>query len=110
MKCKGSECVEKEHEIVRAVYAAKEDNKAADDLIRRYIPFIRAESSKFLGRFCTDSDDEYSIAMIAFHEAIVGYSRERGAFLKYAGMLIRSRLTDYARKEMRHRVASNKTV
>ena len=94
--------MEKEHEIVRAVYAAKEDNRAADDLIRRYIPFIRAESSKFLGRFCTDSDDEYSIAMIAFHEAILGYSRERGAFLGYAGLLIRSRLTDYARKESRH--------
>ena len=94
--------MEKEHEIVRAVYAAKEDNAAADELIRRYIPFIRAESSKFLGRFCTDSDDEYSIAMIAFHEAIQGYSRERGAFTKYAALLIRSRLTDYTRKEMRH--------
>ena len=94
--------MEKEHEIVRAVYAAKEDNSAADELIRRYIPFIRAESSKFLGRFCTDSDDEYSIAMIAFHEAVLGYSRERGPFLKYAALLIRSRLTDYARKESRH--------
>lgn len=94
--------MEKEHEIIRAVYTAKEDNAAADDLIRRYIPFIRAEGSKFMGRFCTDSDDEYSIAMIAFHEAIVGYSRERGAFLKYAALLIRSRLTDYARKESRH--------
>lgn len=94
--------MEKEHEIIRAVYAAKEDNNAADELIRRYIPFIRAESSKFLGRFCTDSDDEYSIAMIAFHEAILGYSRERGAFLKYAALLIRSRLTDYFRKESRH--------
>ena len=94
--------MEKEHEIIRAVYAAKDDNAAADDLIRRYIPFIRAEASKFLGRFCTDSDDEYSIAMIAFHEAIVGYSRERGAFLKYAALLIRSRLTDFTRKESRH--------
>ena len=94
--------MEKDHEIVRAVYAAKESNQAADELIRRYIPFIRAESSKFLGRFCTDSDDEYSIAMIAFHEAIESYSRERGAFLKYAGLLIRSRLTDYSRKEKRH--------
>lgn len=91
-----------EHEIVQAVYKAKENNDAADDLIRRYIPFIRAEASKFLGRFCTDSDDEYSIAMIAFHEAIMSYSWERGAFLKYAALLIRSRLTDYARKETRH--------
>lgn len=94
--------MEKDHEIVQAVYAAKEDNQAADDLIRRYIPFIRAESSKFMGRICTENDDEYSIAMIAFHEAILGYSRERGAFLKYAALLIRSRLTDEYRKEKRH--------
>lgn len=91
-----------DYEIVRAVYAAKEDNEAADQLIRQYIPYIRAEASKFAGRICTESDDESSIAMIAFHEAILGYSRERGAFLKYAAMLIRSRLTDYARKETRH--------
>lgn len=94
--------MEAEHEIVRAVYAAKEDNGAADDLIRRYIPYIRAESSKFMGRICTESDDEFSIAMIAFHEAVQGYSRERGAFLPYAAVLIRNRLIDYSRKEKRH--------
>lgn len=94
--------MEKVHEIVRAVYAAKENNDAADDLIRRYIPYIRAESSKCMGRICTESDDEFSIAMIAFHEAILGYSWERGAFLPYAAMLIRNRLIDYARKEKRH--------
>ena len=37
----GSEAMETNHEIVRAVYAARESNEAADDLIRRYIPFIR---------------------------------------------------------------------
>ncbi|MBQ6710968.1 MAG: hypothetical protein IJN18_01425, partial [Clostridia bacterium] len=63
----------------------------ADDLIRDYIPFIRSEASKCISRLCTEQDDEYSIAMIAFHEAILGYERGRGAFLSYASMLIRSR-------------------
>ena len=40
--------------------------------------------------------------MMAFHEAIGGYSRTRGSFLKYAAMLIRSRLVDYSRREQRH--------
>ena len=40
--------------------------------------------------------------MMAFHEAIGGYSRIRGSFLKYAAMLIRSRLVDYSRREQRH--------
>lgn len=95
--------MEKEHRIVQAVYEAKEDNQKADDLIRHYMPFIRAEASRFLGRTCTDSDDAFSIAMIAFHEAILGYNRLRGAFLSYAALLIRSRLTDAQRKEDRHR-------
>lgn len=40
--------------------------------------------------------------MMAFYEAIGGYSRTRGAFLKYASMLIRNRLIDDSRKERRH--------
>lgn len=91
-----------EHQIIRAVYAAKEDLQKADDLIRDYIPFIRSEASKCISRFCTEQDDEFSIAMIAFHEAILGYERTRGAFLSYAAMLIRSRIIDYQRKETRH--------
>ena len=89
-------------QMVKEVYEAKQDPRKADDLIRRYIPFIRAEASKVISRLCTEQDDEYSIAMIAFHEAIVGYEKSRGAFLGYAAMLIRSRIIDYLRKEARH--------
>lgn len=91
-----------EHQIIKLVYAAKEDSRKADDLIERYIPFIRSEASKFLSRLCTDQDDEYSIAMMAFYEAVLGYEQGRGAFLSYAAMLIRSRLIDHQRKEARH--------
>lgn len=94
--------MEKDRHILRAVYEAKENNQKADDLIRKYIPFIRAEASKFMGRLCTENDDEFSIAMIAFHEAILGYDRLRGAFLSYAATLIRSRLIDEYRREQRH--------
>ena len=91
-----------EHQIIKAVYAAKENSRKADDLIRDYIPFIRSEATKFMSRLCTDQDDEYSIAMMAFYEAIMGYERGRGTFLSYAALLIRSRLIDYSRKEARH--------
>lgn len=92
----------REHQIIQVVYAAKEDLQKADDLIRAYIPFIRSEASKCTARLCTEQDDVFSIAMIAFHEAILGYERSRGAFLSYAAMLIRSRIIDYQRKEHRH--------
>ena len=35
-----------EHKIVEQVYASKEDIRAADDLIRAYLPFIKAENGK----------------------------------------------------------------
>ena len=92
-----------EHKIIQQVYAAKEDIQAADQLIGTYMPFIKAETARFLKRPPIEGhDDELSIAMIAFHEAIGGYSRTRGAFLKYATALIRNRLIDYSRREHRH--------
>ena len=37
-----------EHKIIQQVYEAKKDVQAADQLIRTYMPFIRAETAKFL--------------------------------------------------------------
>ena len=91
-----------EHVIIKEVYAAKVDVEKADDLIRRYMPFIKAEASRQTGRVCTEQDDEHSIAMIAFYEAIMGYEKERGSFMRYASMLIRSRIIDHKRKETKH--------
>ncbi len=94
-----------EHHIIRQVYEAKEDTQAADRLIGAYMPFIKVETAKFLNRPPMEGqDDELSIAMIAFHEAIGRYSRGRGTFLKYAAVLIRNRLIDYERREKRHRL------
>ena len=93
-----------EHEIVRQVCLAKDDPDAADQFLRDYMPFIRSETSRFLQRFpSAEYDDELSVAMMAFHEAITGYAKGRGAFLQYAAMLIRNRLIDYHRREKRHR-------
>ncbi len=84
------------------VYAAKGDSLLADELIRAYLPFIRSEASKAVNRVVTDRDDEMSVAMIAFHEAIESYSRLRGAFLSYAAVVLRRKLIDYYRREKRH--------
>lgn len=90
-------------EIIRQVTAAKENTQEADMLIRTYMPFIKAETAKFLHRPPVEgNDDELSIAMIAFHEAIRGYSTTRGPFLRYASLVIKSRLIDYRRREARH--------
>ena len=91
------------HKILKSVYEAKTDSQKADDFIRSYIPFIRSEASKAVARQCTEHDDEYSIAMMGFYEAIMSYERFRGTFLPYASTVIKSRLIDYNRKESRHK-------
>ena len=91
-----------DHEIIALVSAAKGDSLAADELVRKYLPFIRAETARHIRRGVTDSDDEFSIAMMAFHEAVLAYERLRGAFLPFAARAIRSRIIDYQRRELRH--------
>ena len=92
-----------DHEIIALVSAAKGDSLAADELVRKYLPFIRSETAKHIRRGVTDSDDEFSIAMMAFHEAVLAYERLRGAFLPFAAKAIRSRIIDFHRREQRHR-------
>lgn len=71
--------------------------------MRQYLPFIKSETAKFLKRIPVEGqDDELGIAMFAFHEAAIAYSRDKGAFLKLASTAIRNRLIDYQRKEQRH--------
>lgn len=94
--------MQQEHELTVLVAKAKGDMLEADKLIRDYIPFIKATASKVIRRICTEQDDEYSIAMIAFHEAIQSYNSGRGSFLKLAELTIRSRIIDYLRKESKH--------
>lgn len=91
------------HELLSRVDLAKKNGRAADELIADYMPFIKAETAKFINRPPDQSDDELSIAMFAFYEAIRSYSRLRGSFLRFAAMQIRSRLIDNYRKEKRNR-------
>ena len=91
------------HPIVAQIYNAKTDPEAADAFIGQYIGFIRSETVKFTHAAPEDGhEDELSIAMLAFYEAILSYERGRGAFLPYAARAIRNRLIDHYRTEKRH--------
>ena len=93
----------REKELLARVRAAKGSARAADDLVRDYLPFIKSETAKFMGRPPREgTDDELGIAMFAFHEAVLAYDRGRGAFLPLAALSIRNRLVDFRRRERRH--------
>jgi len=84
--------------------AQKGDLLARDYLINSHRDFIARIGSKSCNRFLTWDDDEMSIALLAFNEAIDKFSPGGGAsFHTFAHRVIHNRLVDYFRKESKHR-------
>lgn len=78
------------------------DPDAREELLALYNPFILRVAARATGRYIRPgSDDEYSVALGAFNEAIDGYSSERGGFLTFAETVIKRRLIDHYRRESR---------
>lgn len=78
---------------------------AREQLIQQFTPFCLRIASSACGRFVNlHQDDEASIALIAFNEAIDAYQPEKGAsFLTFAEILIRRRLIDFFRRQNKDR-------
>ena len=74
-----------------------------DTLLKNYTPFILNVASSACNRYLKmGEDDEASIGLLAFNEAIDKYSPDKGAkFLTFAEVVIKRRLTDFFRKESR---------
>lgn len=79
-----------------------------DILIERHMAFIIRTISSLTGRYvAVENDEEFSIALSAFAEAVEKYDEERGSFLGFAKLVIESRLKSYfARENARPREAS----
>ena len=67
-----------------------------------YRNFIRKQASKACGRVITESDDEWSVALIAFHRAVVSYEENKGSFYAFASVVIRRAIIDDYRRNKRH--------
>lgn len=75
------------------------DDLEREKLIQDYKPFIIKTASKATDSYIDVSNsDEYSIALIAFNEAIDKYNEKKGSFLGFAAMVINFRLKDYTSK------------
>lgn len=81
----------------------RSSSKEIEDFIVQYEPFICKTLSTICGRYITRHDDEYSIGLAAFHDAIKGYSFKKGAsFLSFAKLIIKRSLIDFFRKESKY--------
>ncbi len=83
------------------VLRAKSDDNAFTELVRTQARHIKYAACKTVGHFVTESDDEWSTALGAFHEAVQKYDPERGGFMNFADLVIQRRLFDGMRKSMR---------
>jgi RNA polymerase sigma factor len=64
---------------------------------------MKKTAYRTLGRFIDNSDDEWSIVLLAFHEAVQQYEPEKGTFTAFADMVIKRRLIDEIRRQARRR-------
>ncbi|MBR4514460.1 MAG: RNA polymerase subunit sigma [Lachnospiraceae bacterium] len=85
------------------IMLAKRDRRELDRFIRTNKKFILTQAYKTCKRFISESDDEYSIALIAFSEAVESYDESKGSFNAFAALVIKRRLIDYIKSESRHR-------
>lgn len=74
---------------------------AMEEFLKAQEFFIKKTAGDVLGRPIGSSDDEWSVALQAFHEAVGAYREDKGAFISHARLVIRRRLIDHLRKEKR---------
>lgn len=82
-------------------------NTTIDELIDQHIPFIIKSISDVTGRYVScENDEELSVGMLGFNEAIERYDNEKGHFLSFAKLVISSRIKNYLKGENKHQHSS----
>lgn len=80
---------------------ARTDEPFLERFIQAHEAFVLRCASRHAGFAVTRSDDEYSVALLAFYEAIEDYDPESGPFGAYASLVIGRRLADHYRSQHR---------
>ncbi len=89
------------------VIEVKNDNDKASRLIFEFRPFIAGVAQKRAGKFLEYGvDEELSVGLSAFKEAMNSYDKKRGKFLSFARLVINMRLIDYYRKQGKEKTLS----
>lgn len=83
----------------KEVVRARQEEPFLECFIEAYQPFILRMASKYAGFLVTRSDDEFSIALLAFYEAVKHYDPAGGSFGAFASLVIWHRLADYYRSQ-----------
>lgn len=91
------------YEIEQLAISAKTDEDSLTDLVTGHKQWILRCASEASHRYITDSDDEWSVALMAFTEAVRSFDEEKGSFPAFARTVIRRRLTDHFRSQGKYK-------
>ncbi|RKQ18868.1 RNA polymerase sigma-I factor [Oceanobacillus bengalensis] len=80
------------------------DAHSQDYLLRMYQPFIAKSISEVCKRYIDPkTDDEFSIGLSAFNDAILSFSPDKGcSFLAFANIVIKRKIIDYIRSNAKY--------
>ncbi|MFA0815475.1 MAG: sigma factor [Anaerofustis sp.] len=81
--------------------AAKDNNEMMHQLLAKHELWLLRCTSNVTHRYVTKNDDEYSVALTAFMQAIREYDADKGNFDSFARLVIKRRLIDHIRKEQK---------
>jgi len=76
------------------------DTELRNQIIEAYSPFVASTVSSVCQRYITESDDEFSIGLIAFNESLDKFTPDKGkSVIGFSETVIKNRVIDYIRKE-----------
>ena len=90
-------------EIDQQAVQAATDSQLMESFVSRHEFFILKCASSVVHRYITKSDDEWSIALMAFSQAVMDYSATKGGFINFAELVIRRKLIDHLRTQSKYR-------
>jgi len=102
-----------EMSIDEMLIAIKDEEKKdlRNEFIKSYFPFIVNSTYKVTGKYVNvENDENLSVALVAFNEAIDKYNHEKGSFLNFAKIVIESRLIDFYRKNSKIETVSENLI
>jgi RNA polymerase sigma factor len=89
-------------EIDALAIDAKTDSSAREKLIKQQEYYILKCASKACHRYISKSDDEWSISLLAFSQAIDSYDLNKGNFLGFTELVIKRRLIDFSKSQVKY--------
>ena len=82
----------------------EKDKEKINSLIENYQPFILNTISNLKNEYIqVENDEEFSIGLLAFTEAMKRYDQNKGSFLHYAQLVISSRVKTFLEKEQKNK-------